>query len=56
MADDWTRHHPANEEEAKAAQAMREERMAGIRAGGMDFVFDGWLTQVYTPEFLAGAA
>ena len=43
---------PASEEEAKAAQAMREERMAGIRTGGMDFVFDGWLTQVYTPEFL----
>ena len=31
---------------------MREERMAGIRAGGMDFVFEGWREQVYTPEFL----
>ena len=44
---------PANQEEADAARAMREERTAGIRAGGMDFVFDGWLMQVYTPEFLA---
>ena len=43
---------PANQEEADSARAMREERVAGIRAGGMDFVFDGWLTQVYTPEFL----
>ena len=43
---------PANEEEARAAQAMRQERMAGIRAGGMDFVFEGWREQVYTPEFL----
>lgn len=42
----------ANEEEAAAAQKMREERIAGIRAGGMDFVFEGWRTQVYTPEFL----
>ena len=44
---------PANQEEADAARAMREERAAGIRAGGMDFVFDGWIMQVYTPEFLA---
>lgn len=42
---------PANEEETKAAQAMRDERIAGIRAGGMQFVWDGWLEQVYTPEF-----
>ena len=43
---------PASQEEADAARAMREERVAGIRSGGMNFVFDGWLAQVYTPEFL----
>ena len=43
---------PANNEEAAAAQKMREERMAGIREGGMEFVWQGWLEQVYTPEFL----
>lgn len=42
---------PANEEEARAAQAMRDERIAGIRDGGMEFVWNGWLEQVYTPEF-----
>ncbi len=31
---------------------MREQRIASIRAGGMESVFDGWLTSVYTPEFV----
>ncbi len=44
---------PATDDETAAARAMREERAAGIRAGGMNSVFDAWLTQVYTPEFLA---
>ena len=42
---------PATEEEAASAQAQREERLANIRAGGMKYVFDNWITQVYTPEF-----
>lgn len=41
---------PLREEEMRK---MREERIVGIRAGGMDSVFDGWLTSVYTPEFVA---
>ncbi len=44
---------PSATEEEAAARTMREERAAGIRAGGMNSVFDGWLTQVYTPEFAA---
>ncbi|MSQ40836.1 MAG: alpha/beta fold hydrolase [Dehalococcoidia bacterium] len=31
---------------------MREERIASIRAKGMAAVFDGWIEQVYTPEFI----
>ena len=32
---------------------MREERIAGIRARGMASVFEGWLDNLYTPEFVA---
>ncbi|GEM_PF-7008056 len=39
---------------ARAAEMakMREERIAAIRARGMAAVFDGWIEQVYTPEFI----
>jgi pimeloyl-ACP methyl ester carboxylesterase len=39
---------------ARAAEMakMREERIAAIRARGMAAVFDSWLEQVYTPEFI----
>ena len=40
--------HPARD---AAMETMRAERIASIRAGGMESVFDGWLTSVYTPEF-----
>lgn len=37
--------------EAEMAK-MREERIASIRKGGMASVFDGWIENVYTPEFI----
>ena len=42
---------PDPAQEAEMA-TMREQRIAGIREGGMESVFDGWLTSVYTPEFV----
>ena len=42
---------PDPSQEAEMAK-MREQRIAAIREGGMESVFDGWLTSVYTPEFV----
>ncbi len=43
---------PADPSLAAERAKMREDRIAGVREGGMDWVFDGWLSNVYTPEFV----
>ena len=43
---------PPDPSQEAEMRRMREERISGIRAGGMDAVFDGWLDNVYTPEFV----
>lgn len=43
---------PPDPSRAAEMAKMREERIASIRAKGMAAVFDGWIEQVYTPEFI----
>jgi pimeloyl-ACP methyl ester carboxylesterase len=44
---------PADPSREAETRRMREQRIEGIRKGGMNTVFEGWITSIYTPEFVA---